>query len=456
MNTYRINVYEGSDCDEIRKDIIKLIKLLSVVSKELNIKKHEQYLIIMYLYLVKAIKDHTDYLQRYCPPSTTPPSVSPPPPTTSSSSPPPPPPPPPPSHQNSIMQNYYFSTSQSIPIPYYNFYNYNHSSKNYNEIISGSGSSVNCHAFDNWKCVSGDEIIKYKIRYDGTSESCPNCIYGVQMVVDHGWDNGIEFYNIKYCGTGVCDPVPFVMPEGINSLNGDDVLKLLINVYTGRSLVYPDYYFITRYLGPNTYMIIPIYDPQRKCTQRIQEIYYYMTTYFNSTKIVTITEEEMQVLKKHLFAEPGKELELNTLYSNDEGSCRILKKGNVYEVLIVKKSEEYKIVAAIKKTNEEEAKAIARQNLEVATKKLEVVTKKLEEKVKTQQFIELSPHVIQHNKCVQHTFSQEQLDNFNEKEGIMITNIKGVQTLVKLDGFDTIVGTIENFENGEYKINYCE
>jgi hypothetical protein len=67
----------------------------------------------------------------------------------------------------SPIQNYYFSLSPSIPIPYYNFYKYNNSSKNYNEINYISGTPVNCNAFDNWKCVSGDEIIKYKIRIDG-------------------------------------------------------------------------------------------------------------------------------------------------------------------------------------------------------------------------------------------------------------------------------------------------
>jgi hypothetical protein len=471
MNTYRINVYEGTDCDEIRKDIIKLIKLLSVVSKELHHGKNDQYLIIMYHYLVKAIKDHIDYLQSYCPPSTTPPSGSPPQPPTSSS------PLPPPSFPPSPFSFPIISTN------YYEFYNYNGNS--YTKINNTTTNKPDCNHFNNWKCVSGNEIIKYKIRYDGNSDVCPNCKYGIQMVIDHGWENGVEYYKTKYCGTGVCNPVPFVMPEGIHNLNENVIIKLLINVYTGRSLVYPDYYFITRYLGPNTYMIIPIYDPQNKCTQRIQEIYYYWTTAFNSEKTKNITEEEMQILKQHLFKKP-EDIKLNTLYENEIVSLRILKKGNVYEVLIVKKSLSHKIVAAINKTNEEQ-KQIAELKLKEEAKKLEVVTHKLAEKAKTYADIEslptfkpkhvylnkdvvthhgtigltpqpfqLSQHVIQFPICKTHIFSQEELNNFNTKEGIMITNINGVQKLVKTDGSGTIVGTKENLPNGQYKITYCE
>jgi len=206
-----------------------------------------------------------------------------------------------------------------------------------------------------------------------------------------------------------------------------------------------------------------------------------MTTYFNSEKIVSITEEEMQVLKNHLFAEPGKELQLNTLYNNSQGSCRILKKGSVYEVLIVKKSEEYKIVDAISQTNEEQ-KQIALLKLKEAEEKLKAVAQKAQQYVSiesvkihpkkniygvqkdtiglTHEPVQLSPHVIHYPICKTHTFTFEELKDFNENKGLMLTTINKIQTLIKKDGIQKdgsgIVGTIEHLPNGDYKINYCE
>jgi hypothetical protein len=339
MNTYRIEIYDGTDCDKINEDIIKLIKLLSVISKEINNGKSDQYLINMHEYLVRAIKNHFDFLP-YCKKSD-PPAVP------SSSDPITLPPPPPPPHQS-----YIYNPSRPIPIPYYNFYTYN--GTGYDQIPQTDNQiKLDCEEFKEWKCVDGDEITKYKIRINGKSDVCHNCTYGIQLKIDHGWDNGREYYKMKYCGTGVCDSPSFKYKSDTKyNISGNEILKLLIDVYTGRSLVYPEYYFITKYISydPRLYMIIPIYDPEYKCTQRIQEIYYYMTISFKKEKTITITEKEMEILKVHLFENP-KEIKLNTLYSNDVVNLRILKKGNVYEVLIVDSKERNKIEVAIEQEN---------------------------------------------------------------------------------------------------------
>ena len=156
----------------------------------------------------------------------------------------------------------------------------------------------------------------------------------------------------------------------------------------------------------------------------------------------------MQVLKKHLFAEPGKELELNTLYSNQSGSCRILKKGNVYEVLIVKKSEEHKIVTAIAQTKAEElalAHEKVRQQLLEETKKLEQIrlkAKALEEKV-----LETTTE-----HCKVTTITQAQFNEYNNKGYIFSKSSSGKNVIYK-NGEPK--GSYEILENGQYKITMC-
>jgi len=293
----------------------------------------------MHEYLVRAIKNHFDFLP-YCKKSD-PPAVP------SSSDPITLPPPPPPPHQS-----YIYNPSPSIRIPYYNFYTYN--GTGYDQIPqTDDKKKLDCEKFKEWKCVEGDEITKYLIRINGKSDVCPNCTYAIQSVISHTWNNDREYYEMKYCGTGVCDSPSFKYKSDTKyNISGNEILKLLIDVYTGRSLVYPEYYFITKYISydPRLYMIIPIYDPEYKCTQRIQEIYYYMTISFKKEKTITITEKEMEILKVHLFENP-KEIKLNTLYSNDVVNLRILKKGNVYEVLIVDSKERNKIEVAIEQEN---------------------------------------------------------------------------------------------------------
>jgi hypothetical protein len=151
---------------------------------------------------------------------------------------------------------------------------------------------------------------------------------------------------MEYCGSGVCNPPRTLIYEAntlYKNMSSKEVGQLLINVYTGRSLVYPDYYFITRYISPDNYEVIPIYDPYPyQVTQRVQYIYNlinYKRSYNLPNKYTfTVTQAELNVIKNHVFDDHGI-IEPRKIYSNSLIAVIYIPNGLYYDIVIVQKSK---------------------------------------------------------------------------------------------------------------------
>jgi len=290
-------IYKGDYCDYLRPCIIRFIRLLSKVS--LRINRNEYNLINVHRWLVFLIKNLLNKLE-ICNKGLPPLRIT-------------PPSPPNPPNPNNDFNDFY---------------------KPERHITTHGSVLPKCESFD-FKCFTGEEILKYKIRYNGKSDVCPNCVYGIKFIHRHWYDDQGEHFDMEYCGTAICNsPINLIYPVGIRvTLSDLNVRRLLIDVYTGRSLVYPDYYFITRFIRLGFYEIIPIFDPHREITQRVQYIYNVINYGKNHEAELsfTVTERELEVIKKHIFNFDG-----FRIYHNSEIAVKIFKNGENYNIVIVK------------------------------------------------------------------------------------------------------------------------
>jgi hypothetical protein len=205
-----------------------------------------------------------------------------------------------------------------------------------------------CESF-NWRCFKNGEIIKYQIDKNGRSKICDKCYYGINIINHHWYDDLGEHYSIEYCGIAVCNPSSLKYPIGLKiNLKNSDVSNLLIRFDTGRSVIYPGIFFITRYISLGSYEIIPIEDTKEKLTQRVQIIDTIMRSKLlfpgledDKIQKYVVNKEEMQVLNTYVFEKL--EIDCKQIFIKNNQAYKIIKKGINYEIQIVDEKHKEKI-----------------------------------------------------------------------------------------------------------------